>query len=1540
MSDRKHRSQRLFQEAIGRTVAQERALGSDRTAADLTGDPRALPDAAAGWMAAGMTIGKYELIRPLGHGGMGSVFLARHIQLAQRVAIKSLLVRPARVPEDSERLLAEARTTARCRHENIVGIHDVGVHEHWPYMVLEYLEGQTLRQLLDTDHGAVSPGRAIELMVPVVRALTAAHELGIVHRDLKPENIMLTSTGVVKVLDFGVAQLLAAPEGAADLRPGPAVEHLVSRIIGTPAYMSPEQFAMKGVDHRSDLWAVGIMLYELVTGRHPLAPFSHAIVGQVIDHDVPMPSVAETMPGLGTLGSIIDRCLLKHKAMRTDSARALLAELEPLLPGAQSVELASGESPFPGLAAFQEADTARFFGRAREVAQMADHVRRRPLLTIAGPSGAGKSSLVRAGVIPALKRSGDGWDALVIRPGQRPLAALANLLEQLAWAADATGGTRPSEADPAQAPEVGAEALAARLRREPGALGAALRAYAGRRLRRIIVFVDQFEELYTLGAGEADRAAFVACLESAADDPSSPVRVILTIRSDFLDRVFEDRTFATHLFRSIEPLASIGRDGLREALIAPLAATGYRFEAEALIEGLLDALAGTSGALPLLQFTASRLWDRRDRARRLLTLESYASIGGVAGALAAHADAVLAGMSEPDAACARAIFERLVTPQRTRAVATVAEIRELAGDPAQPAQIDRMLACLTQARLLSVETTAGDGERAQATVELVHESLIEGWPTLRRWLHQDEADRAFLAKLRVAARQWEASGHSDDLLWRGQAALDARRWLNRPGVSPTSRRPDLGEREQRMLRAITERADRVRRRIRWVVAGAFTILIGFAAVVSYLAVHAQNEASRADAAMAEASAAAARARNASRMAVARQLRGDPTTMLAVLREIELPGAPPGWSALTRSALDAVVAETVLIHPELAAAVAYSPDGTRIATACADGAVRIWNSNGIGEPLVLRGHDSFVVSVAFSPDGTRIASSSKDRTVRVWPSDGSGSPVVLRGHHDKVYSVAFSPDGKRIVSGSWDREARVWNADGSGEPLVLRGHDSWIYAASFSPDGAHIVTASRDKTARVWNSDGSGSPVILGGHDEAVFSAVFSPDGARIVTTSLDKTVRVWSGDSYASQRVLRDHTKSVMSAAFSPDGKRIVTADLGDVRVWSSDDLRPLAVLRHLRTEGESGVVAVAFSPDGHHLATAATDNLARVWNLDDLERSPAFYGHKDAVNSAAWSPDGARIVTASDDTTARVWSTDHAAPPVLLAHSHEVLQAAWSSDGTSIITASRDGAQIWSSDGMGAPRTLPGHDWVTSAMFSPDGARIALGSQEPTAQIQNEDGSGDPLVFRGHSDRALWAAFDASGTRIVTASADSTARIWNANGSGVPIVLRGHLDALRAATFSPDGTRVVTASRDKTARIWNADGSGVPILLRGHPDQVRFAAFSPDGTRVATSSLDELRIWNADGSGEPLVILGDAMLGKFAFSPDGTRIIAGMADGTVRIFGDLQPIAPGDPRLWAATSYCLPVTKRQDLLGVTAAQAEGDLAACERHVRAARTSH
>ncbi|WP_428267340.1 protein kinase domain-containing protein [Haliangium sp.] len=816
-------------------------------------------------LPAGLTIGQYELIRPIGHGGMGEVYQARDLRLARLVAIKFL---NKSTPEQQQRFLVEARATARCTHENIVVIHEVGEYEGCPYLVLEYLQGQTLRAWWHTHtqpipdgrgHNARSrlpPRRVIELMVPVVRALVCAHAHGIVHRDLKPENIMLTGAGATKVLDFGIAKELGddaqSPSPGASLRMPSSSSHTgADGIIGTLPYMSPEQLEGERVDHRTDLWAVGIILFELALGQHPLPHHDASSLFEIADIEHPMPSAVARAPELGALATVIDRCLIKYKDDRIDSAATLLAELEAQLPTRAS--LAEDRSPFAGLAAFQEQDADRFFGRDRDVAALLARVRSQALVTVLGPSGAGKSSLVRAGLLPALESSGEGWAAHIVRPGRTPLSALAGLLATLAQTTsssldipivtDSEGNAKPA-LDEATIHRLRVE----RLHAEPGAFGAALRAWARRKRRQVLVFVDQFEELYTLGAEAAERAAFTACLDGAADDAGAPVRVVLSLRSDFLDHMIEHRSFIEQARRGLCFVKPLDRDGLREALIHPVEAANHHFEDPSMVEEMLDALDGTAGALPLLQFAADALWSRRDARRRLLTRASYEDMGGVAGALARHADAVLAAMSPTRVRLARSMFERLVTPEGTRALASLRELRALANDERD---IDEILDELTQARLLVIKTeSATDGSlvetsaladrAANTTIEMVHESLIEGWPTLRRWLADDRDQAAFLARLRTAAAVWYRGGKAEGLLWRDEVAQEARAW-HRQYIGP------LSTREQQYLHAVFALADRTQRRRRRLAYGiiAGLTLLALAAVTVVVIVTEQNQTIRA-----------------------------------------------------------------------------------------------------------------------------------------------------------------------------------------------------------------------------------------------------------------------------------------------------------------------------------------------------------------------------------------------------------------------------------------------------------------------------------------------------------------------------------------------------------------------------------------------------------------------------------------------------------------------------------------------------------------------
>ena len=770
------------------------------------------PEAQGAILDAGSTVGQYELIRQIGSGGMGTVFLARDTRLGRRVAIKFLHTTD---DELTQRFILEARTTASCSHENIVVIYEVGEHAGMPFMVLEFLSGQPLKKVIAGQR--VPAARAVELMVPVVRALACAHGQNIVHRDLKPENIVLTDSGTIKVLDFGIAKVLqgnepaprAAAAAAAASAPGmPRGADgtdltQAGSILGTVPYMAPEQWAgATDIDHRADLWAVGIMLYQMLAGQHPLAPLAGLQLVVTRDLTQPMPPLRKALPDApAELAAVVDRCLRKPRDQRWPDALSLMRGLEPFLPGRTARELRVEEAPYAGLSSFQESDADRFFGRSREITALVNRLRDRPVMAVVGPSGAGKSSFIRAGVVPVLKRSGVPWEAIIIRPGRDPLGALAAVVAPFVISST----TLEDEIDQQRK-------LVERLREEPGYAGTVLRGRARRQKGNILLFVDQTEELYTQVADPAERLAFTACLAGVADDATAPTRVVVSLRSDFLDRVSEDEAFMAEVTQGLFFLTAPQGDGLRDALVQPAEMAGYRFESPQLVEQMLEGLQSIQGALPLLQFAATRMWDARDPARKLLTQRAYDEMGGIAGALATHADSVLAALSPPEQALVRAMLMRLVSPERTRAIVPVDDLRELSPDADE---VQRLMQHLVQARLLVVQV---GGPGMGATVELVHESLIQTWPMLRRWLDESQEDAAFLEQLRTAARQWSSNRRSRDLLWRGDLVEEARRFKRRF-------RGELPKQQREFLDASISNATRAARLRRAAVVGAVAVLV-------------------------------------------------------------------------------------------------------------------------------------------------------------------------------------------------------------------------------------------------------------------------------------------------------------------------------------------------------------------------------------------------------------------------------------------------------------------------------------------------------------------------------------------------------------------------------------------------------------------------------------------------------------------------------------------------------------------------------------------
>jgi len=746
-------------------------------------------------------IGRFELIRELARGGMGQVFLARDIKLGRKVAIKFLLQND---PNFVRRFLVEARATARCTHENIVTIFEVGEHEGLPFMVLEYLEGKTLTQILESKP---TIRQFIELIIPVVRALERAHSHGIVHRDLKPSNIFVTDQGQVKVLDFGVARVVGAADDARErvTHAMPAVNEIEiggentyvtfssgGSLVGTLPYMSPEQWGADEVDHLSDLWAVGIMFWRALAGVHPAGTMDPIkLKERLCDVDTPLPSIASREPNLPRdLAAVVDRCLAKHKSQRTQSASALLAQLQAVI-APKTERLSEDACPYRGLASFGEGDAKFFFGRSAEIRTALGQLDQWPLLAVVGPSGVGKSSFVHAGLVPTLRATGGNWQVRVLRPGRAPLQRLAGVLDEAIETGEVHG------------------AVVEQLHESPGLFGRMLRMEAAKRRHKVLIVVDQLEELFTLSSDTVDRQTFLAALLAAADDPSAPVRVVLSMRADFLDRLAHHKQFLSELSRGLFFLSAPDRENLMETLVRPAELAGYAFEDPWIVEDMMQ-VATSKGALPLLQFAATRLWDARDRNRKLLTISAYNHMGGVGGAFARHADEIAAGVPPQSLAILRAIMTRLVTPEGTRAIIDHGELLSLSTDRAE---VERILDQLVSARLIQLHNEPG----TPATVEIVHEMLITEWPTLQRWLEDSHAVRGFVHELQAAARQWASRGRRADLVWRGATAQDALATAKRHVL-------DLSTVEKDFLAAVRKQVSRSRRGKVIVFATIFSVL--------------------------------------------------------------------------------------------------------------------------------------------------------------------------------------------------------------------------------------------------------------------------------------------------------------------------------------------------------------------------------------------------------------------------------------------------------------------------------------------------------------------------------------------------------------------------------------------------------------------------------------------------------------------------------------------------------------------------------------------
>jgi len=564
-------------------------------------------------------------------------------------------------------------------------------------------------------------------------------------------------------------------------------------------------------------------------------------------------------------------------------------------------------------------------------------------------------------------------------------------------------------------------------------------------------------------------------------------------------------------------------------------------------------------------------------------------------------------------------------------------------------------------------------------------------------------------------------------------------------------------------------------------------------------------------------------------------------------------------------------------------VAYSPDGSRLASGGQDGAVIVWDLARGEAGAVLRGHTAQIRAVAYSPDGSRLASVGLDRTVRIWDARAGLLLSTFTGQ-TFVNALAFSPDGRRLASAGNDNVVTIRDVESGRQLTTLAGPTEAIYGLDFSSDGARIACASTDRTVWIWDLATGQAVLTYRGHNGAALGVAFSADGKRVASCGDERLVKVWDARTGKDLLTLAGHTNWVRAVRYSPDGARVAAAGQDQtVRVWDARTGQLLATLRGHQDD----VRAVAYSPDGFRLASAGIDSRVNVWTPDAGQGHVALKGHTDCPRGLAFSPDGTRLASASLDATVRIWDpVSRRSLATLTGHTNWVLDVAFERGGRYLASASRDGTvKLWDPSRWTLTRTLtcnPQAREFANALFcvavSPDGSQVAAAGADRTVCVW--DAATGSVLHRlpGHNGYIWGLAYSPDGSRLASSSEDRIAKVWDLATGSLSQALSGHAGCVWRVAFSPDGARIATASEDRTIRIWNLRDGKVDRVLTGQTGQVQGIAFSRDGRRLTSGGKDgAVRLWDTATGQELLALTGEhELIWCVAVSPDGARIAAG----------------------------------------------------------------
>jgi DNA-binding SARP family transcriptional activator/WD40 repeat protein len=1166
---------------------------------------------------------------------------------------------------------------------------------------------------------------------------------------------------------------------------------------------------------------------------------------------------------------------LEPSRMLRELERSILEQDPCLDGGARNETGAAGAAvaavcPFKGLAFFDRADAAYFFGRERLVSDVAARLVESTLVGILGPSGIGKSSLLRAGVLPALSAgvlpgSGD-WRQLLLRPGERPCTELSRVL----------GGDRLGEA-------LG--------RLSPG--------------ERIVLVVDQFEELFTLCDSEQERAGFLVELMAAARDAERRALIIVSLRADFYGRLASYPSFGELLSASHVLVGLMDREELARAIEQPAARAGLELE-PGLAEALVSDVAGEPGGLPLLSTTLLELWRTRDG--RALRYDSYRTSGGVRGAVARLAEDAYTRLGETERRIARSVMLRLAggdSDALTRRRVPLAELERLDG-------VEPVLATLTDARLLTVS----DGE-----VELSHEALLREWPRYGTWLEEDRAGRRLQAHLVSTAREWDETGRDPGDLYRGARLTGALDWA-------AQHNDELGLPERRFLDASRRRAERNARRLRTGLAGVGLLLIG--ALVTGAIALVQRQHATAEARVALARQLGAQAVNEPRLDLA---------MLLAREAVRLDLSPQTEGSLlaTLQRTPAVIGSLALPIRGFPQQLAVSPDGRTVAVGAVNPfllspAYALYRSRSFGAGVNLRELRLYDVRTHQIKGqrltdfaGARAPVYSNDGALLAYPKAGLPPSIAVRDAHtlrlvqtlaldplqvasympDLAHArILIAPDGHTIYCAyedftqTYDPRATFlarWSLPGGRLLSTTRIDGPEVIAAGLTEAGARVVVVDT-QTVTVFDAHSlrrvSGAAITPA--PPAPSAAAISPDGHTIAISSHAGAVTFVDVASGHARRGIGPNTGSVASLAYSPDARAVASTTNNTAIIWNPRSATPRKILNV-----PAGQVQTAtFSSDGQTLYTSSLGGLVLEWDLTGHqsfgrrfalgERQPCCSPVAPLAPPLTLAPNGATFAVRLGNSTVGLFSTKtlRQQSSFRIKRARAVITAlAWSPHAPELAVGGSSGlVQLWRVDGKprlarslsGLRSNLGQPEAIQAVAFSPDSRLIAASDNSETSGGITSIFAGNPQTFTSQipNDRV------------------SSLAIWHTNDgklSVAPLDLGTGSAPFDPLAFSPDGRLLAVSTPDGRDLLIDTTTAQTRKTLQPiGGDFTGSLAFAPGGT-LATGTLSGIvQLWNPTSGTQvagPLPVTGGP-ISSIAFDPSGQRFAtAASQDGAVKLF-------------------------------------------------------